>query len=185
MHVQAIDLGRFTLREFTEADRAAFITYQTDPRYRQLYDFDDDPERPSRLLDLFLQWQREHPRMNMQLAICETATGKLLGCAGLRKVDDHVAVLGIELAPSEWGRFRLALDTCTALIGYGFETLSLAAIVGNTGSGNRRVEKLARWFGARVVARRPGPDWMQARGWQEVDWEITREGWEQATSASA
>ena len=180
-----IDCRRFTLRDFTEADREAFVAYQTDPRYRQLYDFDDGPERPSQLFDLFLQWQQEQPRMNMQLAICETSTGRLLGCGGLRKVDDGVAVLGIELAPTEWGRFRLALDASIALVRYGFETLNLTAIIGNTASGNRRVEKLARWFGAKLVARRTGPDWMQARGWQEVDWEITRHKWEQATSASA
>jgi ribosomal-protein-alanine N-acetyltransferase len=104
----------------------------------------------------------------------------MLGCGGLRNVDDDVAVLGIELAPSEWGRFRLALDASTALVQYGFETLNLTSIIGDTASGNRRVEKLARWFGAEIVARRTGPDWMQARGWQEVDWTITREAWEQA-----
>ena len=57
------------LRDFTEADRAAFVAYQTDPRYRKLYDFGDNPERPNQLFDLFLQWQREIPRTNMQLAI--------------------------------------------------------------------------------------------------------------------
>ncbi|MGQ2956318.1 GNAT family N-acetyltransferase [Agrobacterium sp.] len=185
MQVPPMVFRRFTLREFVETDRAAFITYQTDPRYRQLYDFDDNPERPSQLLNLFLQWQREQPRLNIQLAICETATGKLLGSAGLRKVDNDAAVLGIELAPAEWGRFRLALDTCIVLLGYGFETLNLAAVVGSTASGNWRVEKLARRFGARVVARRSGPDWMQARRWQEVDWEITRDGWGLMTSAAA
>jgi ribosomal-protein-alanine N-acetyltransferase len=168
------------LRDFTEADRTGFIAYQTDPRYRQLYDFDDSQERPSALFDLFLQWQQERPRVNTQLAICEIATGRVLGCGGLRKIDDDVAVLGIELAPTNWGRFRLALDASSALLRYGFETLKLAAITGDTASGNRRVEKLSRWFGAKIVARRPGPNWMQARGWQEVDWEITRETWEKA-----
>ena len=175
-----IAFRRIVLRDFEEADRAAFIGYQTDPRYLQLYDLGPETERPSKLFDLFLQWQREQPRMNIQLAICQTATGRLLGCGGLRKVDDDVAVLGIELAPSEWGRFRLALDASHALVQYGFETLKLTAIIGGTASGNRRVEKLARWFGAEIIARRTGPDWMQARGWQEVDWSINRENWQQA-----
>ncbi|MBL6082368.1 GNAT family N-acetyltransferase [Belnapia sp. T18] len=180
MQALSIKSGRILLRDFTEADRAAFIEYQTDPRYLRLYDFDQQTERPTKLFDLFLQWQRDRPRMNMQLAICEVRTGRLLGCGGLRKVDDTVAVLGIELAPSEWGRFRVALDASGALVRYGFETLNLGAIIGDTASGNRRVEKLARWFGAEIVARRMGPDWMQARGWQEVDWAITRESWQRA-----
>lgn len=172
-----INCGRFMLREFTETDRAAFNAYQNDARYRQLYDFDDSTERSNQLFDMFLQWQQEEPRVNIQLAICEIATGKLLGCGGLRKKNDDVAVLGLELAPSEWGRYRLALDASHALLQFGFENLKLAAIIGNTASGNHRIEKLARWFGARIVARRPGPDWMQARGREEVDWEIRRETW--------
>jgi hypothetical protein len=46
---------------------------------------------------------------------------------------------------------------------------------------NKRVEKLARWFGARVVAQRPGPAWMQVRGWQEVDWALGRTEWTEAS----
>ena len=180
MQSVSIKLGRILLRDFTESDRAAFVRYQTDPRYRQLYDFGADPERPSKLFDLFLQWQREAPRLNLQLGIFELATGLLVGCGGLRRSSDDVAVLGIELAPGQWGRFRLALDSVTALLRYGFETLHLRMIVGDTASGNRRVEKLARWFGAEVITQRAGPAWMQARGWQEVDWAITREKWDQA-----
>lgn len=184
MQVLAIASGRTILRDFTEHDRAAFIRYQTDPRYLQLYDFGPGAERPCKLFDLFLQWQRDQPRMNMQLAICEAETDRLLGCGGLRKVDDGHAVLGIELAPSEWGRFRLALDASAALVRFGFETLKVQTIIGDTSSGNSRVERLARWFGAEIVARRTGPGWMQAHGWQEVDWAITRETWQGARPPS-
>ena len=184
MQELAINFRRIILRDFSEADRPAFIKYQTDPRYRHLYDFDDNPERADKLFDLFLQWQQERPRMNTQLAICEIGSERLLGSGGLRKIEHGVAVFGIELAPTEWGRFRVAIDASSALLRYGFETLNLKAIIGDTASGNRRIEKLARWFGAKIVARRPGPDWMQVRGWQEVDWEITREMWEQSPPAS-
>ena len=176
----SIRFGRILLHEFTEADRAAFMEYQADPRYLQLYDLDGATERPSKLFDLFLQWQHEQPRLNVQVGVYDAASRRLLGCAGLRRVDEDVSELGIELAPGEWGRFRLALDTATALIQYGFETLNLKKIVGDTASGNRRVEKLARWFGAEIVDRRTGPQWMQVRGWQEVEWAITRHRWEQA-----
>lgn len=180
MHVGPITFRRILLRDFDETDRSAFLKYQTDPRYLHLYDFDPSIDRPNGLFDLFLRWQREVPRANIQLGIFELATGRLLGCGGLRRVDDDVAVLGIELSPSEWGRFRLAIDASNALVRFGFETLNLKTIIGDTASGNRRVEKLARWFGAEIVARRTGPDWMQARGWEEVDWAITKEAWERS-----
>lgn len=161
-----------------EADRAAFIQYQTDPRYLCLYDFDEGVERPSQLFDLFLKWQCEEPRLNFQLGIFEAATGRMLGCGGLRKANDHSAVLGIELAPSEWGRFRLVIDATVALLSHGFDALKLATIFGDTASGNLRIDKLARWFGAELIAQRDGPPWMQVRGWHEVDWSLSRQQWE-------
>ena len=55
--------------------------------------------------------------------------------------------------------------------------LGLRMIIGDTASGNERVAKLARWFGARIIDRQDGPKWMRARGWQEVDWALTRDDW--------
>lgn len=171
---------RITLRDFEDADRAAFIAYQTDPRYRRLYDFSDDPTRAGELLDLFLSWQVDKPRRNFQVGIFDTATKRLCGCAGLRgrPEDGETAVLGIELTPSDWGRYRIALDAAACLVEYGFNTLRLRMIVGDTASGNKRVEKLARWFGASIIDGRDGPEWMRVRGWQEVDWALTRDEWQ-------
>ena len=90
------------------------------------------------------------------------------------------AFFGIELAPDDWGRYRLAVEVAGALVRFGFRELGLEAILGSTASGNRRVERLARWFGAEIVARRAGSDWMTARGWAEVDWALTVARWEAA-----
>lgn len=175
-----IDTPRFVLRDFAEPDRSAFIAYQMDPRYRRLYDYDEaDERRAPELFDLFILWQREDPRHNFQLGIFEQETGRLCGCAGLRKSGraDGIAVLGIELTPDDWGRYRLAIEVATALMEHGFGNLGLQLIMGDTASGNQRVEKLARWFGAEIVARRDGPAWMSARGWTEVDWVLARQDW--------
>jgi [ribosomal protein S5]-alanine N-acetyltransferase len=93
---------------------------------------------------------------------------RLCVCVGLRerKEDHETAVLGIKLAPSDWGHYRIALGAATSLVEYGFENLHLRTICGNAASGNVRVEKLARWFGARIVSQREGPEWMRARGWR-------------------
>lgn len=174
-----VSTPRITLRDFTPGDRAAFVAYQMEPRYRRLYDLDEDPARANALFDLFAGWRVEEPRRNFQLGLFDTATGRLCGCAGLRERprDRETAVLGIELAPADWGRYRIALDAAACLLELGFETLDLRMVVGDTASGNARVEKLARWFGARIVDRRDGPEWMRARGWQEVDWALTRDEW--------
>jgi ribosomal-protein-alanine N-acetyltransferase len=71
----------------------------------------------------------------------------------------------------------LAIDVASALIEYAFVVVDLDWLIGQTASGNRRIERLARWFGAEIAARRDGPDWMAARGWVEVDWALHRHAW--------
>jgi [ribosomal protein S5]-alanine N-acetyltransferase len=175
-----IETRRFFLRDFVEADRTAFLRYQADPRYRALYGIAEGDDRPAReLFDRFLRWRHETPRRRFQLGIFARHDDRLCGCAGLRLRDGNgnEAVLGIELAPDDWGRYRLALEVAAALAEFGFGVLRLDRIIGDTASGNRRVERLARWFGAEIVASRPGPGWMTARGWSEVDWALSRETW--------
>lgn len=172
-------MPRFVLRDFVETDREAFIRYQTDPRYRRLYDLDEGyAGQATDLFSTFMAWQHEAPRSNFQFGIFAGDKGRLLGCAGLRLAAEREAVLGIELTPDDWGHYRLALDVATALVKFGFRDLKLDRIVGSTASGNGRVERLAQWLGADIAARREGPDWMKARGWVEVDWLLTRERWE-------
>ncbi|MDQ6869319.1 MAG: GNAT family N-acetyltransferase [Pseudomonadota bacterium] len=158
-----IHTSRFVLRDFLESDRFAFISYQMDPRYLRLYDFDNtDYQRAQELFDRFITWQQDDPRQNTQVGIFERNTGRLCGSAGLRKAerDGGTAVLGIELTPDDWGRYRLAIEVATALIEHGFRDLNLHTIIGQTGSGNKRVERLARWFGAKhhSISDWPGMD---------------------------
>ncbi len=170
---------RVILRDLTPADEAAFVAYQMDRRYLALYDLPPDEAGPRALFDRFLRWQTEQPRLNLQLGVFDARTSRLCGCAGLRRIVDRsdTAELGIELAPADWGRYRIALDTAICLVDHGFRELGLDAIVGTTASGNRRVEKLASRFGATLSGRRTGPDWMRARGWEEVDWILPRDAW--------
>lgn len=72
-----ISLLKITLRDFEEADRAAFVAWQMDPRYRRLYDSSDNPARAGELFDFFLRRQVEEPRHNFQVGILDTATKRL------------------------------------------------------------------------------------------------------------
>lgn len=181
-----IETRRFLLHDFDETDRSAFLTYQLDPRYRALYDRGTaDAGNANDLFDRFVAWQRERPRLNFQVGVFERANERLIGCAGLRRAGkpDGVAVVGLELAPDQWGRHGAALEIADALIDHGFRAFGLETLVGETASGNARVERLARRFGATVGARRGGSDWMKARGWEEIDWVLHRAAWSATTGA--
>jgi len=176
-----IETQRFSLRDFSEADRQSFMDYQMDPRYQKLYGCAaSDAERATALFDLFSVWRQQSPRQNFQVGIFERTSSRLCGCAGLRQSGqpEGTAVFGLELTPNDWGRYGVAIEVACALIDYGFQALGLHTITGDTASGNSRVEKLARWFGASIVDRRDGPAWMTARGWKEVDWGLPRGAWE-------
>ena len=57
---------RLLLRDLTPSDRPAFVAYQSDPRYRRLYDLPEgDNQHAHDLFDRFLCWQQEKPRRNI------------------------------------------------------------------------------------------------------------------------
>lgn len=178
---------RFVLRDFANQDWDAFLAYQLHPGNLLFRGPDETGEAHARdLFHRFQSWARERPRRHYQLAIIGCgAEAELLGCCGLRQTVPGEAELGVELAPDYWGRHGYAIEISRALLDFGFEQLQLAAVTGTSISENRRVTRLAHWFGAELTNTREGTEWMQARGWCHVDWRITRENWlaSQATVA--
>lgn len=123
----------------------------------------------------------QQPRQNYQLAVvlrCEPYS--LVGCAGLRRTGFPAgqAEFGMELAPDYWGHHAYAVEVGHALLDFGFRELGMRLITGSTVSANSRIARLAGWFGAEIVSTRPGPEWMAARDWSNVDWRVTREQWD-------
>lgn len=174
------------LRDFAEKDRKGFVGYQMDSRYRRLYDYDDDPGRAHELFDLFASWRVETPRTRFQYGVFDRATDAVCGSAGVRQrtCDPRSAAIGIELSPENWGRFRVAVTVLETLVAFGFEQIGYERFVWDTSSGNHRVEKLSRWFGAHPTERRQGPEWMTARGWDEVVWTLERSDWMRSGAAA-
>lgn len=177
---------RFLLREFTSDDEPAFLAYHADPRYTEFCQPEEvGPEHIRELLRLFIQWANEQPRRNYQLAVVPLQKPKeLLGCCGLRGegYGADSAELGIELAPQYWGRYRYAIEVVSSLLEFGFRELSLQEVRGFSISANARVTRLAHQYGFVVVSSRLGSDWMQARGWSQTEWQLTRERWNRITA---
>lgn len=172
---------RFLLRDFAPQDALAFEAYHADPRSIELYGPEQsEPGHPKELLDLFRTWATERPRLNYQLAIVRRdGTQTLIGCCGLRSAGSETgrAELGIELAPEYWGRYKYAIEVMRAMVEFGFGKLGLQEIYGGTVSANYRIARLVKSCGATAVIR-PTPEWMSAKGWSQIEWQVAREQWE-------
>jgi RimJ/RimL family protein N-acetyltransferase len=163
-----ITTTRFLLREFTEEDGPAFLAYRSDPRYAQFCAPGEvGVDQARELLRRFREWAAERPRRNYQLAISAIRhPQELVGCCGLRceGYGPAQAEMGIDLAPRYWGRYAYAVEIASALIDFGFTTLGLSDLRGISVSANSRVARLAQRYGFVAVGRRPGSEWMRARG---------------------
>ncbi len=144
---------RFLLRDFTEAERPAFIAYHADSRYLALSGPDgEDPQHSQSLFQMFRDWTSERPRRNYQLAVLQRQEPQaLVGCCGLRGAGCELgkAELGIELAPAYWARHGYAIEVGRALLEFGFSDLGLQEIYGVTVDANAQIARLAEWFGGR------------------------------------
>lgn len=177
---------RFLLRDFVESDRSPFLDYQADPRNLTFYGAAEaSAEHAAHLFEMFQSWAAELPRLNYQLAITQRQEPyALVGCCGLRGRGCKKGEMefGIELAPNYWGRYAYAIEVGRYLLDFGFKELKLNVICGSTVSANLRIARLAEWIGAEVVAIRPGASGMSEAGWNQVDWQITKEQWNHRTT---
>lgn len=173
---------RFLLRDFNKEDEPAFFVYHADPRYAQFCAPEElAPSYTRELLKLFERWAAEHPRLNYQLAVVDRRSSEeLIGCAGLRCQGNNAfsGELGIELAPQFWGRYAYTIEIGKALIEFGFQELGLKEIRGVSVSANVRVTRLAQRYGFVVIGTKSGSGWISERGWNQIEWQLTRESWE-------
>jgi RimJ/RimL family protein N-acetyltransferase len=173
---------RFILRDFIKEDEPSFFKYHADPRYAEFCTPEEvAPSHTRELLYLFSHWAAERPRRNYQLAIIDPRSSQeLIGCCGLRRESHYSdkAELGIEFAPQFWGRYAYAIEVGKALVDFGFGDLGLKEIRGISISANLRVVRLAYRYGFVPISTLPSPDWMCARGWNQTEWQLTREFWE-------
>ena len=177
---------RFLLRDFVDADAAAFEAYHADARSGEFRGAGEGaPGFARELLSRFAAWAAVDPRVNFQLAVVQRdSPHALVGCAGLRCADAEPGTgeLGIELAPQYWGRYGYAVEVMAALLEFGFETMALHTIQGETVSANSRMTRLLDSAGATRFSQ-PTPAWMADRGWSLVGWRIDRPRWESARRA--
>ena len=81
------------------------------------------------------------------MAVCEIATGELIGIAGLRVIGaEHRFEVTYRFHESAWGR-GYATEAARAVLEYGFETLGLSEIAASITPENKDSKKVAEKLG--------------------------------------
>lgn len=175
-----LETPRLILRDFVIEDLEALIAYQSDSRYQSFYGPEEHgPEQSRKLLEMFIANASESPRQNYQLAIVHPPSSPdPIGNCGVRcrGMDPGYAEFGLELAPHSWGH-GFATEAGSAILEFGFGELGVHTIVATTVKENDQVTRLALRLGFRDVGTKSGSDWMQARGWSQIQWELSSSDW--------
>lgn len=163
---------RFALREYRPSDCEQFLAYQADPAFTLFHeDAELGDDNALKVFQLFLDWQRQTPRLNVQLAIAmRDDEAQLIGSCGVRMEGcaEGEAVFGVELARPYWGRYRYAEEVCAALIDWAFAEWKLSALLADTAFENAAVARLAQATGF-VRTHADDKQW----------WRLGRADWEQ------
>ena len=96
---------RLTVRDFVQTDFHAIHAYSSDPRVtRYLFFGPRDQDNTADYLEGLLASQRERPRTRFELAVEETASGRVIGACDLSFIERNVVDLGYMLGTPDWGK---------------------------------------------------------------------------------
>jgi len=170
--------ARLNLREFVATDLDAVHAYSSDPRVtRYLFFGPRDADSTAEYLEELLASQRELPRTRFELAVEESASGKLIGACDLSLVESHVVDLGYMLDAEQWGK-GYATEIALALVDAAFFDLRVQRVIStvdvNNAASIRVLEKIGmRWEAVYRKHRRAKNRW-----WDCHLFTLPREVWE-------
>jgi len=174
-----IQTERLLLREFIADDWRAVYAYQNDPRYLEFYEWEHRSEQDVKaFVKMFVDRQHESPRTKFQLAITLANSNKLIGNVGIRKreVKTHIAEMGYEIDPREWGN-GYATEAATAMLKFAFTKMLLHRVSANVVANNHRSIRVLEKLGLRQEGRLREQEFFKARYWDTLVYGMLEEEW--------
>lgn len=171
---------RLILRDFVESDWEAVLAYQQDPLYLRYNEWTSRTAEEVRdFIHMFLDQQKQEPRIKFQFVLTLKETGQLIGNCGVRRdsATAYEGEIGYELDPTFWGR-GYATEAARAILGFGFSQMNLHRISAwcvaeNVGSA-RVLEKL----GMQLEGRLREHQYYKGRWWDTLLYAILYEEWQ-------
>lgn len=142
---------RLRLRQWRDADRAAFAQLNADPEVMRFFPATQTREQSDRSIDLWAAEIAERGWGNW--AVEERASGAFIGFVGLNVPRRALPFMpcvevGYRLARGFWGR-GLATEAGRAALRFGFDTLALPEVVSFTARLNTPSQAVMRRLGLR------------------------------------
>jgi RimJ/RimL family protein N-acetyltransferase len=168
----SLTTARLTVEPLAERDVDAFTGYRRDPdvaRY-QSWDIDWSRADAARLVaDQPDDLQGPAPGRWLQLAVRETASGRLLGDLALHRCHDQPDTfeVGVTLARSSQGR-GVATEALRALLDLLFDHEHAHRVVASCDARNDSVARLLTRLGFRRESRQVDADWFKGE-WTTLD----------------
>ncbi len=181
-----LETERLLLREFTESDWPAVLSYQNDPLYLRYYHWTErTAEDVQAFVQMFLDQQAERPRTKFQLAVELKSNGLLVGNCGIRinNPDLREANIGYELASHAWGK-GLATEAASEILRFGFADLGLHRIWATTIADNVGSARVLEKLGMRLEAREREKEWITDRWYDSLTYAILDHEWQLARKST-
>jgi ribosomal-protein-alanine N-acetyltransferase len=169
---------RLRLRDFLKSDFDAIYAYSSDPRVTKFLFFGPrDEDSTVDYLEGLLASQEEIPRTRFELAVEQSASGRVIGACDLSLIERNVVDLGYMLGLADWGN-GYATEIALALVDAAFFDLRADRIISTVDVNNqasiRVLEKIGmRWEAVFRKHRRAKNRW-----WDCHLFVLPREVWE-------
>jgi RimJ/RimL family protein N-acetyltransferase len=171
---------RLLLRDFVESDWEAVLAYQQDALYLRYNEWTSrSPNEVRQFVQMFLDHQKQIPRIKFQFAITLKSTGQLIGNCGVRRDSPETweGDLGYELDPRQWGK-GYATEAARRVLDFGFSSLKLRRIsawcvADNVGSAN-----VLKKIGMRLERHIRAHQYFKGRWWDTLSFAIGYEEWQ-------
>jgi RimJ/RimL family protein N-acetyltransferase len=170
---------RLTLRDFVENDWEVVLAYQQDPLYLRYNEWTSrTAEEVREFVQMFLDHQKQIPRIKYQFAVTLKSTGQLIGNCGVRRdsPEAHEGDIGYELDSNFWGN-GYATEAARILMHFGFSHMNLGCITAWCVADNMGSARVLEKLGLRLERRIEDHQYFKGRWWDTLSYAISYEEW--------
>ena len=171
---------RLVLRDFVESDWEAVLAYQQDPLYLRYYEWTSRTgEEVRAFLQMFLNHQRQVPRIKFQFAVTLRSTGQVIGNCGIRRDSPEAreADMGYELDPKHWGQ-GYATEAARTVLDFGFSHMNVRRVTAWCIADNVASARVLEKIGMKLEKRMRHHQYFKGRWWDTLSYAIPYEDWQ-------